>query len=202
MAFELDADAIVEKATSKETFNVFDFVQASNLPTSDVVIYTDADAALKLAKIFTAEAERAKKNADNSDGFSLADDFDEDATSEEVITELHARLVATSLTFHLKGLAPSAVRAIENHIKATTDFKEGKENEEFTATFNNTLIVKSIVSVERTDGVLNTDAWTIEQVAAFLPELFISEANKIYEGVAEINYIGAIFDRAVNADFS
>jgi hypothetical protein len=111
-------------------------------------------------------------------------------------------LVATSLTFHLQGLAPSAVSALEKHLKATTEFKEGSENTTFTDAFNNTLIVKSIVSVERTDGAINTDKWTVEQVSDLLGQLYISEANKIYEGVAEINYIGAIFDRAVNADFS
>lgn len=202
MAFELDADAIVEKATSKGSFDVFDFVKGSNLPTNDVVIYTDADAALKLAKIFTTEALRAKQSKDNADSFSLADDFETEVASEEVISDLHTRLISTSLTFHLQGLAPAAVSALEKHLKATTEFKEGAENTAFTEAFNNALIVKSIVSVERTDGAINTDKWTVEQVADFLGQLYISEANKIYEGVAEINYIGAIFDRAVNADFS
>lgn len=192
----VNIDEAVEAATSKASFNVFEFVQGGTVPTDDIYIYTDADAALKLAKIFYAEEQRKKKDAE--EGLSLGDET-EDEVPEEVISALHERLLASRLTFHLKGLAPEAVRTLEaNTLKKHTD----AESEDFNLAFNHTLIAQSIVSVENPDGAVNTDKWTAKMVTGFLPSLYLSEASKLLEASAELSYIGAIFDRAVNADFS
>jgi len=193
----IDVDAAVEEATSKENFDVLAFVQGSNLPTHDVTVYTDGDAALRMARILIAEDEREQRR--QLEGVSLADD--DEAVDEDEITELHDRLVA-SLVFHMQGLAPSATRALHNKLKATHPYVDGGENPEYTEAFNNTLIAKSILSVENAAGAKNTDKWTAEKVSDLLDSLYVSEANKIFDGAAELTYIGAIFDRAVSADFS
>jgi hypothetical protein len=194
MSFTIDAAALVEESTSRETFDVLEFVKASNLPTLDVTVYTDGDAALKLARIFVEEAAREKKAAEES--LSIDDEYD--GPDEDTINELHQRLTSSALVFHLRGLAPSAVRALENSLTA----KLGKDTEEFTEEFNNTLIAKTIVSVETADGRISDKSWTAKQVATLNDSLYISEANKLFNGAAEVNFVGAIFDRAVNADFS
>lgn len=197
MAFEIDA-ALAE-ATDRETFDVLEFVKGANTPEQDVTIYTDADAALKLAHIFVEEAARAKRAEKEPLGL---DEEDSPVADEDEINELHERLTASALVFKLKGLAPAAVRALENGLKAKLPYTEGAENEEFTEAFNNTLIAKSIKSVTRADGAVNENAWTAESVAAINDTLYVSEANKLFNGAAEVNFVGAIFDRAVNADFS
>ena len=194
----INIDAVVEEATSPETFDVLEFVKGANLPESDVTIYTDADAALKLAKIFIEEAARSKQASEDS--LSIDDEYE--GADEDTINELHERLTASALIFHLKGLAPAATTALENHLKATLPYTEGAVNDEFNKEFNNTLIAKSIVSVERPDGQISTTTWTPEKVAVLNESLYVSEANKLFNGAAEVNYVGAIFDRAVNADFS
>lgn len=196
MSFNIEA--VIEEGTSRETFDVLEFVKSSNLPKSEVVVYTDADAALKLAKIFIAEAEQSKKAAE--DALSIDDEYE--GADEDEINELHERLSASALTFHLQGLAPAATRALEKHLQATEDYKEGGDNEAFNDLFNNTLIAKTIVSVERPDGKINTSPWTPEKVADLNESLYVSEANKLFTGAAEVNYVGAIFDRAISADFS
>lgn len=193
----IEISAAVEEATSAETFDVLEFVNAANLPKDTVTVYTDADAALKLTKIFIAEAERAK----NGDSLSIDDEYE--YADEAEITELHERLAASALVFELQGLAPAATTALENHLKAMLPYTEGAANEEFNEMFNNTLIAKTIQSVTRAvDGVRNETAWTAEKVKGLNASLYISEANKLFNGAAEVNYVGAIFDRAVNADFS
>lgn len=198
MAFEIEA--VLDEALDRETFDVLAFVQGANTPKTDVTIYTDADAALKLAHIFVAEAARAEAAA--GDSLSIADDEEDEGVDEDEITELHARLTASALTFHLQGLAPAAVRALENSLKAKLPYKEGADNEEFDSTFNNTLIAKTIKTVTAADGRVQSQPWTAEMVSVLNDSLYVSEANKLFNGAAEVNYVGAIFDRAVNADFS
>jgi len=194
----IDAEDYIAQATEKDTFDVFAFVQGTNTPEDEVTIYTDADAALKLAKIFIAEEERAERAKNEVVGLS-----DEDETADEdEITALHERLAASGLVFKLKGLAPKAREAIEKKLRATTDYKEGEENTEFNEALNATLIAKSIVSVTNAAGAVASNAWTVETVNAFTEELYVSEANKLFGAVAQVNYVGAIFDRAINADFS
>lgn len=201
MAYTIDLDSVLDEALDSGTFDVLSFVKGAATPEDDITVYTNADAALKLAKIFVAEAARAEKA--KGDSLSLADEDPDEGPDEDEITALHQQLTASALVFHLKGLAPAAVTALENHLKATLSYKEGAENEEFTKAFNNTLIAKTIQSVTRkSDGRVNPAPWTPEQVEALNESLYISEANKLFNGAAEVNYVGAIFDRAVSADFS
>lgn len=191
-------DAAIEAALSKETFDVLAFVKGANLPVHDVTLYTDADAALKLARIFTEEAARQKRT--NTDSLSIDDEYD--GASEEEINALHERLTSTAIVVNMRGLAPAALRAMENHIKATLPYEEGGDNEEYNLAFNNELVAKSIVSVESADGRVDSTKWTRAKVEKLNEALYISESNKLFNAAAEINYIGAIFDRAVSADFS
>lgn len=194
MGFELTADETVAELTDKGSFNVFDFVAGTVAPEDTITVYTDADAALKLAKIYVAEKERAERDDDLSIG-------DEDATDEDVVNALTAKLTASALVFSMKGLLPAAVTEVDKDIKSKTPFVEGAPNEEYSELFNNTLIAKSIVSVTSPTGAINTDKWTPKMVKGFLPALYQSESAKLFNTTAELSYVGAIFDRAVNADF-
>lgn len=198
MAFNIEIDDAVEAATSKDSFNVFEFVQGAVVPTDAVAVYTDADAALKLAKIFVGEAERAKKQAE--EGASLADEYD--VPDEDVVNELHERLLHSKLVFNMKGLSPDARVELEDAIKKKVEYVEGENDDVYSEAFNNALIAKSIVSVENPTGAVNTDKWTPKMVAGLLTSLYVSEQNKLYVASAELTYVGAIFDRAVSADFS
>jgi len=196
MAFETETEieSAIEAALDKGTFDVFAHVRGTSLPTDSVVVYTDADAALKLSRIFEEEAAR-KANADD---YSIAD---EPVADEDEISALHERLLETALTFNLRGVAPKAVEAIEKHLKATHEFKEGTANESFAEEFNNTLIAKSIQSVTRADGATSDTTWGWEQVKDLSSELYPSEANKLFIAAAQLTYVGGIFDLAANADF-
>lgn len=190
----INIDDAVEAATSKGSFNVFEFVQGAVTPSDTISIYTNADAALKLVKAFSAEDARRAKEAE--EGASLADEYE--VLDEDIVTALHEELVASRLKISMKGLAPEVVRTLDKELKSSNP---DATEEDFNNLFNHSLIAKSIVSVENPDGAVNTDKWTAKMVAGFLPSLYVSEANKIYDSAAELSYIGAIFDRAVNADF-
>lgn len=188
MAFDLDT------ATDATTFNVFDFVSGAAVPEDDFTIYTDADAALKLARIFAAEA---AARADENAGIA-----DEPLYSEDHITELHERLVASKLVFHMKGLTPLELSEVEDTLKERLGFVDGQLNESFYSGLNNTIVAKSIVSVTNSAGAVDKNKWTPDMVKTFVKNVYVSEGNKLYVAASELTYVGAIFDGAVSADFS
>lgn len=202
MGFEIGIDDAIAAATSEETFDVLEFVAGGATPEHKVTIYTDADAALKTARLLLAEEERNARK--DSDDYSIADAFEdeEEQLSEEQLTELHDRLVASGLEFELKGLAPAALDALEKSLRAKHEYKEGQANAEYNEALELELTARSIVSVKRADGKVNSAKWTPEKVQSLFVSLYPSESNKLVTGVVQINYVAAIFDKAVTADFS
>lgn len=203
MGFEIDVNAAVEEATDLDTFDVFEFLEGANTPQNKVTIYTDADAALKVARFLVNEKERNERSK-QMDQYSLADDYDEEEEnlSEEELTELHNRLTASALTFELKGLAPAARKALEKKLQATTDYSETEASPEYNRALDGELVARSILSVTNAKGQKSSNKWTAENVLKLTDTLYESEAGKLFQGVGEINYVGAVFDRAVTADFS
>lgn len=204
MGFEIGIEEAIEAATAEDTFDVLAFVKGAATPEDDVTVYTDADAAMRTAKSLIAE--KAKREAkENNDEYSLADDYDDEDTavlSEEELEELHERLLNSAITFHVKGLAPAALKALEKSLQAKLDYKEGRANPEYDEALERELISRSIVRVTNAAGAVSNAAWTVEQVSELTDNLYPSELNKLFVAVAQINYVAAIFDRAVSADFS
>lgn len=203
MGFEIDVEEAVAEATDLETFDVFEFIDGANTPQNKVTVYTDADAALKVARALIAE-KASNERSKQMDQFSLADDFeeDEDVLSEEEIDALVNRLKASALVFELKGLAPAARKALEKKLQATTDYSETDESPEYNRALDGELVSRSIVSVTNASGAKSRTKWTPDNVLKLTDSLYESESGKLFQGVGEINYVGAIFDRAVTADFS
>lgn len=202
MGFEIGIEEALDGAMSEETFDVLEFVKGTATPEHKITLYTDADAALKTARLLLAEEERNARK--DSDDYSIADAFDEEEEqlSEEELTELHDRLVASGLEFELKGLAPAALDALEKSLRAKHEYKEDKPNEEYSKALELELTARSIVSVKKADGKVSTAKWTPEKIEALFVSLYPSESNKLVTGVVQVNYVAAIFDKAVTADFS
>lgn len=202
MGFEIGIEEALDGAMSEETFDVLEFVKGTATPEHKVTIYTNADAALKTARLLLAEQERNERK--DSDDYSIADTFDEEEEqlSEEELTKLHDDLVASGLEFSLKGLAPAALDALEKSLRAKHEYREDKPNEEYSKALELELTARSIVSVKKADGKVNASKWTPEKVEALFVNLYPSESNKLVTGVVQVNYVAAIFDKAVTADFS
>lgn len=199
MAF--DIDAAVDTATAKSTFDVLDFVRNASLPSESVTIYTNAAAAKELAGLLAAEASRLKAAAAADDyGLSIADE-PEDLFDDARATELHDELAASALVFDLRGIAPAAHTALENHLKATFPYREGADNPEYGQALEHNLIAKTITSVRNAAGAVDDTPWTAARVADLVTELYPSETGKLFVAVAEVTYLGNVFDRAVSADF-
>jgi hypothetical protein len=197
LSFEIAAPdiAVVDEALNSEEFDVLAFVRGANLPTDTETIFTDADAAVRMAALLEEE-----EHAEN-DPYSITDG--NDAIDDE-LTELHERLVESALEFTLQGLAPRARVALENHLKATLPYKEGDLNPEYYEALTNEVVARSIKSVTNAaSGKTSTAAWDATKVADFFVDLYPTEQAKLYNKAMGLTYIQAeVFDRAVNADFS
>jgi hypothetical protein len=193
-------NTVVAEATSREKFDVISFFSGAALPTEQVVIYRDIEAAYELNKIYEAEeqAAKAKKKNKQVDDLSIADS---DNAHEAKIAEYRERLNNSAVTFHLRGLAPAAQSAIEKSLRAKFEFKQGSENEEYHAEFFGTLIAKTIQYITNAQGARDDSTWDrarVDELAANLPA---ADFGKLSEGVIKVTYAGNAIDQAVNADF-
>lgn len=195
LAFEITAESVETTVTElQEELDVFAFVQGQVSPQDEVTIFTDADAAVRLLKAtYTPESD--------DDGLSIADDYEQETASEEELQAWHDRLEASKLTFAFKGLAPAAVTALTNSMKAKHNYSEIKDNTEYSVALNTEILARSIVSATNANGQSRTRAWTADEVTKFTDDLYISESNKLYTAALGLAYIGDIFDKAVNAGF-
>lgn len=195
LSFEITAESVDNTVTElQEELDVFAFVQGQVSPEDTVTIYTDADAALRIYKATHSETEEA-------DDFSITDDYEQESASEEELQAWHDRLEASKLTFAFKGLAPAAVIALTNSMKAKHDYSETKLNTEYSIALNTEILARSIVSVTNVKGQTRTRAWSADEVTKFTDDLYVSESNKLYTAALGLAYIGDIFDKAVNAGF-
>lgn len=198
MSFEIPIPEAIEEALAPETFSVLDFVKRANTPTKTIRVYTDADAALKITDLKIKRAEDGKnKKTKKVESLSITEGTDYDYE----IDELQERLEESAVEFVLRGLAPKAVDALDKHLKATNDYKDGEENEAYTRALNDSLVAKSIVSATVPGQAPDTHSWTPEEVRALTEELYVVEANKLYIGAGEVNYVSKAFEVAVSADF-
>ncbi len=199
MSFEIAAPDIdtteADAALDTEEFDVLAFVRGANLPTGTETIFTDADAAVRMAALLEEE-EHAE-----DDPYSITEG---DGSIDEELTKLHDRLVASALEFEFQGLAPRARVALENHLKATLPYKEGEENVEYYEALTNEVAARSIKRVTNAaSGKSSTAPWDAAKVADFVVDLYPTEQGKLYNKAMNLTYVQAqVFDRAVNADFS
>lgn len=202
MAFEIEvndnSDALVEGALNEESFDVFEFVAGTATPSDTVTLYTNAHAAVRIEKIKLAEKNRVERAKAGVDQYSIADDIEDDyQESEEELEELVESLKSSGLKFELKGLAPKALDALEKSVKAKT-----KEDEDFYTNLMPEIVARSIVKVTDAKGRVNSTKWAAEKIEQLGKELYPSEYMKLTNEVARLNYVAAVFDTSVTADFS
>lgn len=192
-----DLEDAVAAVLDPEEFDVLEFFVGAILPTKDVTLYRDAAAGFELAEILDAEAEAAKKK--KTEGLGIGDE--EGYVDEDRITELHERLLASSVTFHLQALEPEEQRKLREELRIKHNYRAGIPNDDYNIDYNYNMIAKSIKSVKAANGAVDNKEWTAERVEKFDRTVLSTEFERLFEAVFEINFIGDSIDKAVNADF-
>lgn len=194
-----DQSTALTEALNHESFDVLEFVTGDRTPRKKVTIYTDAEAGYRLDELLAQEEESQRAGAD--DGLSIVDSVA--WVDEDEVAELRAQIEASSLTFHLKGLAPKVREAIQKELQAKHNFKDDASDEvktEYFEEFTSTLIARSIEKVTNAKGA--TDAsWSADKISTLRGRVNGTEFARLDEAVFEINTDAELFNRAVNADF-
>ena len=190
----------VTEALAPQTFDILEFVAGQGTPRDTVTIYTDSNAAFRLAELAEMEASNTKRA--ETEGLGITDELE--WVDPDEVEALQTAILETALIFELKGLAPAAKKALRLGLVAKHNFKESEPAETQEAFFEDytfTLIAKTISGVKRADGSVDPAPWTPERVGQLRDILFEGEFTRLDTAVYEINFKTDIYDRAVSADF-
>lgn len=180
----------VETAQSKGTFDLLSFVKDTAYPTKDVVVYQDAEAADKYVVLVEQRLEFDKnKNTVESDKLT------------EEIDKLGKRIADSAITFKLRGLPPT----IANEIVSKNKFEDDDASEDAVAArvrSDNELIARTIIAVTNASGESDSRVLHGDDIAVLRGYLKEGEFKKIVQGVINVNFNAAVFDRATDAGFS
>lgn len=188
-----DIDTLVETAQAKGTFSVLDAAKGRAYPEDDTTVYLDSAAAYEFHAIETALAD--EKDAKTK------------AALDKKRTALKAKVEASALTFHLRGVAPGFVQALLT--KATALFPPtNDENQDYPENaaqrvrwFENALWVEHIVSATNAAGEVDEHRWTVDEIEELRNLIPGETEEKIMELVNNLSFAAAYFDAVVSADF-
>jgi len=138
---------LVEEAQSRGKFNLADVVKGRGMPEDVVDIYVDAESAYELSKL-------------NMEIVSLSDAEDLEPL-EARAQELAENIIASKLTFHMRGLPQKVVEVIERRSRVN---KAGNDEDNLLEYFSR-LIAATIVKVVDANGNEDDHQFTHEEVS-------------------------------------
>jgi hypothetical protein len=177
---------LVETASAQGTLNVLEAAKGRAYPDDDVVIYTDAKAAYEAHRL-------AVLAADQTD----SDKADEIGAQEK---DARDRVLASALTFHLRGFSRGVIDAINEEARVkfgTEDTGKG----DIANWCNLKYVAESIIRVEDAAGGVDEHHWTPEEVRSLYDLLPIESYDKIVNKMFELSFAASLFDTVVDADF-
>lgn len=179
------------------TFDLDAFVQGRGFPTDTVTVFTNDDAAHKLAKVNARLTEIAQNPAHTKK--PLKDEF---ALLETQASELKDAIRASALTFHLRGISPGHIKKITKDVvkdqaKEDNAWDEGEAED----ILNFRWLTPHIIKVVNASGDADERVFTEERVENLANLLPTSEWKKLTEAVSDLSFKSVVFDAAVDAGF-
>lgn len=176
----VNPDAI---ASNPGAIDVLAFLEQTNYPTREVVIFTDAKSADEYVQLNTALNPVAK------------DQEPLESTPERLaeLERLAALVRKSSLIFSLRGMAPGVVNDLYGD--APKDDAESVEKE-------NKLIAATVVGAKNSEGVADPRMWAAEDIDKLRRYLKEGEFGKLVKATIEVNFDANLFDSTVDAGFS
>lgn len=109
----------------------------------------------------------------------------------------------SALTFHLRGVAPGFVTALQDLARTTFPDKDGEQfSAERSEWFLYSLVAEHITQVTNSEGAVDPNTWDLDRVKEFRGAVQDSEWKRLEEAVSGLTFASAYFDAAVTADFS
>lgn len=179
----------VEKATDKSTFSLVEAIKGRGYPTDEVTVYLNADAAYNLAEtntLLTALAQRAET--------------EEYENLDKVAQQLKAEVLASAMTFHLRGISPGELTKISKKVRKQAE-ADGLDEEDIALELTKAWFAPHIIRVEQADGAVDEHLWTPEEVEVLMDLLPQTEWAKLNATINKMTFSSAYFTQAVDAGF-
>lgn len=167
-----------------KTFSVLDAAKGSSYPSDDVTVYTNQKAAHQIARL----------------EFEI-NETDDDARVNELdaqIAVLRDEVLASQLTFHMRGISPGTRTAVQQQVK---ERKFGEDTDGRTRFSNAAYLAAHIVRVTNAEGAVDERVFEADEVVELVKALPDESVEDLYEKMQELTFRAAYFDAAVSADF-
>lgn len=170
-------------ASNPGEIDVLAFLEQTNYPTREVVIFTDAKSADEYVRL-------------NTELNPVGKDVEPVEPTDEQTAELERLAAAvrkSSLIFSLRGMAPGVVNDIYGDTPKDDAESVLKENK---------LVAATIIGAKNNEGVADSRMWGADDVDKLRRYLKEGEFNKLVQATIEVNFDANLFDSAVDAGFS
>lgn len=181
---------MVEEAQSKKVFNLSDAIKGRAYPKTEVSIYLDDEAAMRLVEIsdelnrFPEEADAKKLNAE-------AD-------------ALKAQIEGTKLKFTLRGVSQDVIETVLTQTNIRHGLKKGQDGSEvpgWMRDYITALVGLNIVSVANAQGEVDEDVFGFDKTDDLRRNIPASEWGKLVEAMQKLTLAGGYFDQLTDAGF-
>lgn len=174
---------LVKDAQSPAKFNLAEVIKGRGYPEDSVDIYLDADSAYRLNKL--------------NDELILLTTEEETAPLEAEADELAKKILASKLTFHMRGLPQSIVEAIERKSKVN---KAGQD-EDIVMEYFSRIIASSIIKVVDAEGNVDDHQFTHEEVSEMRGAFPAESWTALLSAVQKLTLASGYFQGLTDAGF-
>lgn len=208
-------EQLVDEMKSPAKFNFADAINQVSFPTGSVDIFLNGAKAGELfevsAEIADLEKDSWKHRAGNNGGIVDDDEAEEYDKHIAVLTAQQEVLIkeirASKMTFHMRGVTPAVVSAIDMKARATHKIpKTGTEEDVVEAQItrnnwvNEALVSHAITKIVNAAGDEDTSAFTVEAATQLRDVLYASEWEKLKTKMEELSFATNLFAKASEQD--
>jgi hypothetical protein len=185
-----EALELVQEAQSAKVFNLADAIKGRAYPSTSVKIYLDDQTAMQLVEI----NQLMNRTTDAEEMDNLA----------EMAKGLAETIIASSLTFEMRGIGQSAIELITEKINAKYEIpanEDATRNVNWMKDYITTLVSMNIVSVTNAEGAVDTSEFTFEKTEELRTALSPTEWGKLVSAMQKLTLAGGYFDQLTDAGF-
>lgn len=181
---------LVEQAQSKKVFNLADAIKGRAYPKTDVIVYLDDEAAMRLVEI--------------NDELNYLPENDEAAKLNAEAEKLAAQIKESELTFTMRGVSQDVIESVLTQTNIRHGLKKGEDGSEvpgWMRDYITTLVGLNITSVTNAAGEVDDEEFNFDKTEGLRRNLPASEWGKLVEGMQKLTLAGGYFDQLTDAGF-
>jgi hypothetical protein len=184
-----EALELVKEAQSAKVFNLADAIKGRAYPATSVKVYLDDETAMQLLEI--------------NNQMSRTTDPEQLADLQKIADSLAEKIMATALTFEMRGVGQAAIESITEKVNATHNLMEtdSERTQEWLKDYITHLVGLNITAVRTADGAVDSQVFTFEKVEELRKALAPNEWAKLVAAMQKLTLAGGYFDQLTDAGF-